>query len=45
MRADESYVYDAVRVVDPNDDAILVSGDIEDDATILEDARAAYLSL
>jgi len=38
MRANEPYVDDAIRVVDPRHDAILVAGDIEHHAAVLEDA-------
>jgi hypothetical protein len=38
MRANEPYVDDAIRVVDPHRDAILVAGDIEHHAAVLEDA-------
>jgi len=45
MRANEPYVDDAIRVVDPRHDAILVAGDIEHHAAILEDAGSANVAL
>jgi hypothetical protein len=36
MSADEPDIDDAVGIVDPDYDTIFVAGDIEDDATILE---------
>lgn len=45
MCADEPYVDDPVRVVDPRDDAVLVTADIENDAAVLKDARVAELRL
>jgi hypothetical protein len=45
MRADESYTYDPIRVVDPDNDAILVSRNIENRAAVPENARAAYFAL
>src|SRR5262245_2801056 len=41
MRADEADVDHAIRIVDPNHDAIFVAGDVEHDAAILEDTCAA----
>jgi hypothetical protein len=41
MRADEAYVYDAIRVVDPNDKSVLVAANIEHNTTIAQDARVA----
>jgi hypothetical protein len=45
MRAHEAYVYDAIRVVDPYDQSILVAANIEHDTTIAQDARVAEFSL
>ena len=45
MRADEADVDDAVRVVDFDDQAILVTRQIEDCAAFLEDARVAEIRL
>ena len=38
MCANESYVDDAVGLVDPNNDAILVAGNIEHNSAVFEDA-------
>jgi hypothetical protein len=41
MRADEPYVDDAVGIVDPHKDTILVAGDIEYDSAVFENAGGA----
>ena len=41
VRADEPDIDDAIRIIDPHHDAILVAGDGKDRATIVENARAA----
>ena len=41
VRADEPDIDDAIRIIDPHHDAILVVGDIEYRATVVENARAA----
>ena len=41
MRANEPYVNDTIWVVDPHHDAILVAGDIEHHAAVLENAGRA----
>src|SRR6266550_2719957 len=41
VRADEPDIDDAMRIVDPYHDAILVAGDVEYRATVIENARAA----
>lgn len=41
----EAHVDDAIRVVDPNDDSILVTGYVEDDSAVFENGRIADLSL
>jgi len=41
MSADKPDVDDSVRIVDPDDDPVLVPGNIKDNAPIPEDARAA----
>src|SRR5438309_6632026 len=38
MRADKPDIHYAVWIIDPDHDPILVAGDVEDDATILQDA-------
>ena len=45
VRADEPDVHDAIRIIYPNNDAILVAGDIEYRATVVENARATDGSL
>jgi hypothetical protein len=45
VRADEPDIDDAIRIIDPHHDAILVAGDGKDRATIVENARAAALPL
>src|SRR6266481_8837607 len=45
MRADEPDIDDAIRIIDPHHDAILVAGDVEHRATVVENARAADGSL
>ena len=44
MRANEPYVDDAIWVVDPHHDAILVASDIEYRAAVLEDAGRANVA-
>ena len=44
MRANEPYVNNTIRVVDPNHDAILVASDIEYRAAVLEDAGRANVT-
>jgi hypothetical protein len=38
MWANESYIGDAVGIVDPNNEAILVAGNIEHGSAVFEDA-------
>jgi len=45
MRADEPHVNDAIRVVDPDDDSVLIARNIEHGPSILEDARGADVAL
>src|SRR5665647_75531 len=45
VRPDEPDVHDAIRIIYPNNDAILVAGDIEYRATVVENARATNGSL
>ena len=45
VRSDKPDIDDAVGIVDPNHNTILVTGDIENRAAIIEDARAADGSL
>jgi hypothetical protein len=45
MRTDEPDVDHSVWVIDPDNDAILVSGDIEDDTTVPENAGAPKVAL
>jgi hypothetical protein len=40
MSAHEPDIDDAIGIIDPDHDTIFVAGDIEDDATILENAGA-----
>jgi hypothetical protein len=40
MRADESDVDDAIGIIDPDHDAVLVAGDVEDCTAILQDTGA-----
>ena len=42
---DEPHVDDSIRVIDPNNNSILVTRDIEDSSAILEDAGAPNVSL
>jgi hypothetical protein len=44
MRANEPYVDDAIWIVDPHHDAILVASDIEYQAAVLEDAGRANVT-
>src|SRR5262245_9470132 len=44
MRANEPYVNNTIRVVDPHHDAILVASDIEYRAAVLEDAGRANVA-
>jgi hypothetical protein len=44
MRANEPYVDNAIWVVDPHHDAILVAGDIEYRAAVFEDAGGANVA-
>src|SRR5258706_1710004 len=44
VRTDESYVNDAIGEVDPHNDSILVSRDVEDHSTVLQDTGAADIS-
>ena len=45
VRADEPDIDDAIRIIDPHHDAILVAGDVEHRATVVENARVADVSL
>ena len=45
MGADKPDVDDAIRIVDPDHDAILVAGNVEDRTAILENTGAADISL
>ena len=45
VRADEPNIDDAIRIIDPHHNAILVAGDVEHRATAAESARAADGSL
>ena len=45
VRSDEPDIDDAIRIIDPHHDAILVAGDVEYNATVVENARAADGSL
>ena len=45
VRADELDENDPVRIVDGRDQAILVAGDIEDHASVLQDARGTKIGL
>src|SRR5512140_1696147 len=45
MGADEPYVGDAKVEIEPHDQAVLVAGDVEDDAVPAQDAGAAVLCL
>jgi hypothetical protein len=45
MGADEPDIDNPIRIVDPNNDAILVTGDIEDSAAVLENADSADIPL
>ena len=45
MRANKVDVYDAVRIVDFDDQAILATRQIEDRTAFLEDARVAKIRL
>ena len=45
MRADETYVHDTEVVVDPHDQPVLVAGDVEYNAAVLQDARRSKWSL
>jgi hypothetical protein len=40
VRADEPDIDDAIRIIDPHHDAILVAGDVKDRATVVENRRA-----
>jgi hypothetical protein len=40
MGADEPDIDHAIRIVDPHDDAILVTGDVEDRTAVFENAGA-----
>jgi hypothetical protein len=41
VRSDEPDIDDAIRIIDPHHDAILVAGDVEYSAAVVENARAA----
>src|ERR1700678_424891 len=45
MSADKPDINDAIRIVDPNHEAILIAGDIEHRTAVLEDTGAANISL
>ncbi len=45
MRADEPDINNAIRIIDPHHNAILVTGDVEHRATVVENARVADVSL
>jgi hypothetical protein len=45
MGADEPDINDAIRIVDPDHEAILVAGDVKDRAAVLENTGAANISL
>src|ERR1700730_3750282 len=45
MGADEPDIDHAIRIVDPHDDTILVTGDVEDRTAVFENAGAADISL
>ena len=45
MGANKPDVDNPVRVVNPNDDSILIAADIENDTPVLKDAGAAELCL
>jgi hypothetical protein len=44
MRADEPYIDNAIWVVDPHHNAILIAGNIEYHAAVLEDASRANVA-
>src|SRR3984893_15470961 len=44
MSTNEADVDDAIRIVDPDHDAILVAGDVEDHAAVLENTGAADIT-
>ena len=43
MRSDEPDINHAIRIVDPNDQPILVAGNVEDHPTITQDAGGAEI--
>jgi hypothetical protein len=45
MAADEPDIDDAIRIVDPDHEAILVAGDVKDRAAVLENTGAANFRL
>jgi hypothetical protein len=45
MCADESDINHAIGIIDPDHDAILIAGDIEDDAAISQDAGRSNITL